>query len=199
MTDSTTDITRRGVLRGATGVAAAGVLGSTPAAAQTAEPTEPDYGDWFDDVSNYEETVDRTGQSEVTVTVGAEGNDGNLAFDPPAVRVDPGTTIRWEWNGEGGTHNVVAEDGSFESEMTDEAGFTFEHAVAGAGLTKYSCLPHKQMGMKGAIVVDGAGQGASDWSETAVVGGAVGLAGVLTGLVLSGGSADDQSGDVRRS
>lgn len=149
------------------------------------QPTEPDYGGWFDDVSNYETTVDRTGQQEVTVAVGAEGNNGNLAFNPPAVRVDPGTTVVWEWTGEGGTHNVASEDDSFESEMTNEAGYTFEHTFEAAGVSKYACVPHEQMGMKGAVVVEAAGGGSSDLAELVTVGGGVGLFGILVALFLA--------------
>ncbi|WP_459862429.1 plastocyanin/azurin family copper-binding protein, partial [Haloplanus litoreus] len=61
------------------------------------------------DVGNYSEVADATGQDEVTITVGAQGNGGAFAFGPPAVQIDPGTTVVWEWNGEGGQHNVVAE------------------------------------------------------------------------------------------
>ena len=112
------------------------------------------FGGWFDDVSNYDGVVDETGSSEVTVDVGAKGNNGNFAFGPAAVKVDVGTTVVWEWTGKGTTHNVVAEDGSFESKMTNSEGHTFEHAFESAGTYKYACTPHKTMGMKGAVVVE---------------------------------------------
>ncbi|RDI70089.1 halocyanin domain-containing protein [Halopelagius longus] len=108
---------------------------------------------WFEGVSNYDGVVDKTGTSEVTVAVGASGNNGNYAFDPAAVRVDAGTTVVWEWTGKGASHNVSAEDGTFESEMTDEEGHTFEHTFEEGGTHKYVCTPHKAMGMKGAVVV----------------------------------------------
>lgn len=167
---------------------------ATEAASQTAEP---DYGDWFSNVSNYAETVDRTGQQEVTVTVGAEGNNGNLAFGPAAVRVDPGTTVVWEWNGKGGTHNVAAEDGSFESEMTGEAGFTFEHTFEEAGITKYACVPHEAMGMKGAIVVESTGGASSGLAEMATIGGGLGLIGLLFVLFLRGNAENTPDSSKR--
>jgi halocyanin-like protein len=121
-------------------------------------------------------TVDATGQEEVAVEVGAEGNGGNLAFDPPAVHVDPGTTVLWEWTGEGGQHNVVAEDGSFESDLTGEAGHTYGLEVDGNGIVKYACEPHEAAGMKGAVVVGSPAQGGGvDWLKT----GLVGLAGAI--------------------
>jgi halocyanin-like protein len=105
-------------------------------------------------VGNFSGVVDETGRSSVTVTVGADGNGGNLAFDPAVVRVSAGTEVTWEWNGMGGSHNVVAEDGSFESELTTEEGHTFSHTFEESGVYTYSCQPHKTLGMKGAVVVE---------------------------------------------
>jgi halocyanin-like protein len=152
---SGTGVDRRTFLEGAAGAAtAATALGAatTPAAAQDSN-SDADLPGWFEDVGNFEGVVDETGKSEVTVNVGAQGNGGAFGFGPAAVRVDPGTTVVWEWTGEGGTHNVVAEDGAFESESVGEAGHTFEHAFEEEGVTKYACTPHEAMGMKGAIVV----------------------------------------------
>ena len=147
---------------------------------------EPGYGDWFDKTENYEGTVDRTGEAEVTVAVGAAGNGGALAFDPPAVRVDPGATVVWEWTGDGSYHNVADDDDRFESELTDEDGFTFERTMTEAGVCKYACAPHEQMGMRGAIVVGDGGAEGRDESELFAVGGGVGMAGVLFALFLAG-------------
>jgi len=72
---------------------------------------EPNYDGFFDDVSNYDGTVDMRDADEVTVNVGA--NDG-LSFGPAAVAVSSGTTVVWEWTGQGGDHNVSATDGEFE-------------------------------------------------------------------------------------
>lgn len=113
-----------------------------------------DFGGWFENVSNFDGVVDKTGTSEVTVMVGAEGNGGGYAFDPAAIKVDTGTTVVWEWTGDGGSHNVVAEDGSFESDLVGEAGHTFSHAFNSAGTFTYKCVPHEAMGMKGAVVVE---------------------------------------------
>ncbi|RCU46221.1 halocyanin domain-containing protein [Haloplanus salinus] len=141
---------RRDFLRVAGGSAAAGTAAATatPAAAQAS------FGGWMSGVDNYSEVVDATGQSEVAITVGAQGNGGNFAFDPAVVQVDPGTKIVWEWNGEGGQHNVVAEEGGeFESELVAEAGFTFEQTLESEGVVKYFCQPHRALGMKGVVVV----------------------------------------------
>ncbi len=112
------------------------------------------FDGWFDQTSNYDGVVDKTGESEVTVEVGAKGNNGNFAFSPAAVKVSKGTKVVWEWNGKGGSHNVAAENGDFESEMTGTKGHTFSQTFDSAGTYKYVCTPHKTMGMKGAIVVE---------------------------------------------
>jgi halocyanin-like protein len=121
-----------------------------PTPTATATPSGPAYGDWFSNVPNFEETVDETGQSEVTVNVGAEGG---LVFGPPAIKVSTGTTVVWKWTGKGGMHNVVHDGGNFESEFYAEAGATFEHTFSSAGTYKFYCAPHKARGMKGAVYV----------------------------------------------
>jgi halocyanin-like protein len=125
----------------------------------SATPTETaggGFGGSLDDVANYDGTVtDRTGQNEVRVTVGAEGNGGAFAFAPAAVRVSQGTTVVWEWTGDGGSHNVVAESGAdFESELTTEQGFTFEYTFENVGTVTYVCEPHETLRMRGGVVVE---------------------------------------------
>jgi len=114
----------------------------------------PTFDGYLDDTSNYDGVVDRTGNEEVTVTVGAEANGGNFGYGPAAVRVSTGTTVVWEWNGRGSLHNVAAEDGSFESEQVQEAGHTFSQTFEEAGTVRYYCTPHETLGMKGVVVVE---------------------------------------------
>jgi halocyanin-like protein len=149
---SETQMSRRAFLAAAGGTAAvAGASGD--AAAQT---TVPDWGGYLDGIDGGYE--DLRGQSEVTVDVGADGNGGALAFAPAGIWVDPGTTVTWEWTGEGGGHNVVTEEGpaSLDSGApVSEAGTTFEHTFSEeqAGITKYYCSPHQALGMLGAVAV----------------------------------------------
>jgi len=112
-----------------------------------------EFGGWLSDTSNFDGVSDETGQSEVTVEVGVSGNSGSNAFAPPAVRVDAGTTVVWEWTGNG-SHNVVAKNGDFESDYHSEEGATFQQEFSEAGTQKYFCTPHKAMGMKGVVVVE---------------------------------------------
>ena len=149
----TAPVSRRTVIRGTAAIGMAGLGMTTAGVTAGQEGGEPAYDGWFDNVDNYDGTVDKRGSDQVTITVGASGNGGAFGFGPAAVHVDPGTTIVWEWTGNGGSHNVVAEDGSFESDLIGEAGHTFEYTVDSEGITTYACSPHKTLGMKGAIVV----------------------------------------------
>lgn len=172
-TKSVDSIDRRQFLRASGGAMAA--VGVTGVASQTALAQSGSLDDWFDGVENYEGVIDQTGQSEVRVQVGTEANGGAFGFGPAAIRVDPGTTVVWEWTGAGSVHNVADEDGNFESELTDEEGATFEHTFETEGVYRYACTPHKAMGMKGAVVVGAAGAG----SDSA--GGSIGMPEILTG------------------
>lgn len=98
--------------------------------------------------------TDARGQDEVTIEVGA--GDG-LAFGPTKVWVDPGTTITWEWTGNGGDHNVETVDGpaEFQSEIVGEGGYTFSYEITeeNAGIIHYQCQPHATVGMHAGIAV----------------------------------------------
>ncbi|MES3160346.1 MAG: halocyanin domain-containing protein [Halorubrum sp.] len=103
------------------------------------------------DGREFGDPVERTGESEVGVTVGA-GN--GLEYDPEHVVIDVGTTVVWEWTGRGGGHDVVAvEDDRFASELVDEAGYTFEHTFEEPGEYEYVCTPHQTQGMVGMVEV----------------------------------------------
>lgn len=147
MTDSQRTLGRRAALRVGVGLAA------TAAVTQSASAQDDPYDGWFDETSNYEGTVDRTGEETVTVSVGA--GDNGLLFEPPAIQVDPGTTVLWEWTGEGGGHNVSEEDSTFESETMDAEGDNFEHTFEDAEgeIFRYVCTPHEALGMVGAVAV----------------------------------------------
>jgi len=97
---------------------------------------------------------DMTGQDEVTISVGA--GDNGFSFDPSGITVSTGTNVIWEWTGNGGSHNVVSEDGSdyeIESDLTDEEGYTMEQTVDEAGAVLHVCIPHRAQGMYGAVAV----------------------------------------------
>ena len=167
------DLSRRRFVAGTGSILAVGALaGCTgngddePANGDDAEngngDAAPDDVDEYlsaNDASLYDGTiVDMTGEEEITVMNGA-GSDG-LAYDPPAVRVDVGTTVVWEWTGEGGAHNVISDDPSdFElesddGELIDEEGHTWEFTFDDAGTALYFCQAHSAQGQYGAVVVE---------------------------------------------
>ncbi|MFC6836228.1 halocyanin domain-containing protein [Halomarina ordinaria] len=164
--DEDTGMNRRDFLRAA-GAGAGVVAASGTAAAQENESggnessgggggggSGPiDYGGFLDDAGGWEEggTVDARGESEVTVEVGA--GEGGLEFAPVAVHVDEGATIIWEWTGEGGSHNVVAQDGADFESGSPQASGTFEWTAEGGPIATYQCDPHAGQGMLGAVAI----------------------------------------------
>lgn len=179
-TDDAVTISRRRLL----GTTAAATTGGLALGAGTATG-QPSFDGWFEDVSNYDGIVDERGATEVTVTVGVEQGSGPFGFGPAAVQVDRGTTVTWEWNGDGGQHNVVDLDGTYESDLYSEAGATFSHTFESPGVSKYYCDPHRAMGMKGAVVVGDLPGGSSAGRTTVADLGTLAVGGLLgVGLVL---------------
>jgi halocyanin-like protein len=175
--------TRRDLLRG--GVAAGAAALGAGAATAPASAQSDDYGGWLSDVDNFDGTTeDATGQDAVTVEVGAQGNGGTFAFEPPAVRVSPGTTVTFDWTSN--THNVLVEDqpdgaGWEGYEPIENTGFSFEHTFETPGVYTYYCEPHLSLGMKGAVVVGAAPGGGGGEGEASA--GAVRLLQVTQGLL----------------
>ncbi|WP_302079996.1 halocyanin domain-containing protein [Salinibaculum rarum] len=129
----------------------------------TGESADYDFDGYLDDANLYEGSVeDLRGEDAVTVEVGA-GSIG-LAFGPPAIHVDPGTTVTWEWTGEGGGHNVVANTGAFESGEPQTSG-TYEYTFEEDATHTYYCRPHEGAGMKGAVVVGAGGSAGEEESS----------------------------------
>lgn len=182
-------VTRRTILTG--GGAAIGslvALGTMGTAVAQAE--RPDFDGWLDGVDGG--FRDARGESSVTVQVGADGNNGSFAFSPAGLWVDPGTTVTWEWTGAGGQHNVSAQSGaSFESDLTDEQGFTFEYTFEDPGISTYQCDPHASLGMRGGVAVGDAvplagGDGASGTGGLPLPGESVGAVMFLSMIVAVG-------------
>ena len=176
MNDSPTTrsgVSRRTLLRSAAGAGVAASVGFAGVGA--AQDGGPDYDGWFDDVGNYDgTTVDNTGQQSVEVKVGADGNGGTFAFAPPAMRVDPGTTVTFSWVSN--THNVLVEEQPSGAdwqghEPIENQGFSFEHTFDTEGIYKYYCQPHLSLGMKGAVVVGGSDGASSGEAGAGSVGG----------------------------
>jgi len=133
----------------------AGCGGSSEDSPESTGSEQQSVDSYLEDTANYDGTVvDETGADAVSVDVGAEGNGGNLAFAPAAIKVDAGTTVTWVWTGKGSNHNVVDEGGAFDSKQVASEGYEFTHTFEESGRFLYYCLPHKAVGMKGAVVVE---------------------------------------------
>jgi halocyanin-like protein len=109
------------------------------------------------------ELLDWTGRDTVTISVGADGNEGNFAYGPPAVVVSAGTVVEWSWTGLGSPHDVVARpadqlgvsDYAFDSDgMKDGSGVKLTTTMDERGIALYHCTPHLSLGMKGGIAVE---------------------------------------------
>lgn len=114
--------------------------------------------DWLADAGNWDSGdgfEDLTGEDEVEVEVGP---GGALTFEPPAIRIDEGTTVEFEWDSDG--HSVTYEGGDTNDSFDDggtgtEAGRTFEHTFDnGTGAVLYYCDPHRAQGHLGAVIVE---------------------------------------------
>lgn len=155
----------RSVMKGAIFVDPSATRGSGTRQPDTGDDGEGDSGDeftadlqgWLRDTPNYEGVTDRTGESSVTVDVGA-GQNG-LFFDPPAVRVDDGTSVTWEWTGNGGEHSVESvetpgEGWSNSDGLLESGTHSWSREFTGEGTHLYECRHHTGVGMRGAIVVE---------------------------------------------
>ena len=130
----------------------------------------PPVDEWLttDEVGGPDDTydgmlVDRRDRDTVRIEVGAEGNQGFFAYAPSAVLVSAGTTVEWNWTGEGNPHNVEAlpeeqlgeSDYEFSSgEAEGGSGVKYSRTLEEPGIALYHCEPHFSLGMKGAIVVE---------------------------------------------
>ncbi|ELZ48263.1 blue (type 1) copper domain protein [Halorubrum californiense DSM 19288] len=155
---SSDDVSRRAFMRTAGGAAAAAGAATATAGTAAAQEVEPDWPSAA--VGNVGSYTDARGQDSVTISVGA--GDQGLAFDPTLVWVDEGTTITWEWTGNGGNHNVQTVDGGGPASLDSgnpvgEEGATYEYETSGedAGITHYHCVPHTAVGMHAGLAVGG--------------------------------------------
>ena len=128
--DSTTPLTRRGVLAGA-----AGTLATATAGVATAQ------------------------QSASGGDGGVEVDLVDYAFEPGTnelLVIPPGTTVTFVW--QTGGHNIHVDsqpDGANwqGNEAIEDAGFSVEHTFDVAGKYHFWCVPHKGLGMVGDIEV----------------------------------------------
>jgi plastocyanin len=73
----------------------------------------------------------------------------NFAFEPKEITIAAGSEV--EWADEGGRHQVIADDGSFKSEVM-AAGGHFKFKFEKAGRFAYHCMFHSH-DMTGVVIV----------------------------------------------
>jgi plastocyanin len=73
----------------------------------------------------------------------------HLQFEPPAVQVEPGTTVTWHFEDGSVPHDVKAD--GFASEVSKSG--TFQHRFDRPGTYRYRCTLHN--GMVGRVIVAG--------------------------------------------
>ena len=165
MTDES-GISRRGFMQAAAGGTAVAAGTGTAAAAESTGTeggggggggtTVPAWPSYLSDANGFDEAsvADQRGSDSVTVEVGT-GSSG-FGFSPPTLWISPGTTVQFEWTGQGGSHNVVSNDGPAELDSgspVGESGVNYEYTFEEAGINTYYCNPHESSGMKGGIAV----------------------------------------------
>jgi halocyanin-like protein len=124
----------------------------TPTPSSVEQTLDDEALEWLSGVE-YDGITDRTGKETATVTVGPES--APLTFDPVILRVSTDTTVRWEWTGEGGSHSVVAEDGSFGTNgVIGGSSANYGHTFSDPGTYRYYCEPHRKLGQVGIVIVE---------------------------------------------
>lgn len=128
---------------------------TTAGKSETAPSSDPPLDAWLADANGYDEMPTQFSRGfQPTVAVGEPTDDG-IAFAPAVIRVRPMTNVRWDWTGHGGQHNVVALDGTFDSGRTNaQSGTGYHYIFDETGVYPYYCEPHREDGMKGAVIVE---------------------------------------------
>lgn len=72
------------------------------------------------------------------------------AYEPKEVTVAPGQAVQWIFEGRSAKHDVVAEDGSFVSDLMYEG--TYTRVFEDAGDFPYDCSIHPEM--RGVVKVE---------------------------------------------
>ncbi|TRT61964.1 MAG: plastocyanin [Microcystis aeruginosa Ma_QC_C_20070703_M131] len=96
-----------------------------------------------------------------TFTVKMGGDAGTLQFDPPALTIKAGDTVKWV-NNKLSPHNIVFDSTKVPEAQASKlshkglafsAGESFESTFSEPGTYTYYCEPHRGAGMVGTITV----------------------------------------------
>jgi plastocyanin len=92
----------------------------------------------------------------------------NNAFNPNSLSVPAGSTVNWQWNSSGVTHNVTFEDGPASG---NKATGTFPRIFSATGDYAYICTIHAAEGMAGVVSVTASTTGGTGTGGTGGGGG----------------------------
>lgn len=84
----------------------------------------------------------------------------DFVFEPNDITIQVGDTVVWNNNNTINSHNVIANDGSFNSGAPKNGSWTFSHTFETPGDFRYFCQPHGSavgFGMVGIVRVTGGG------------------------------------------
>jgi plastocyanin len=102
------------------------------------------------------------------------GNNGstvavvNNQFNPATISVPVGSTVTWQWNSGGVTHNVTFQDGTTSGNMSSGS---FPRTFQAVGSFPYLCTIHGSLGMTGVVNVTAASGGTGSGSGGSGMGG----------------------------
>jgi len=125
-----------------------------------------------------------SGQSTVLIEMWGTARGERVGFDPFAVAVKPGATLRFVNKDRGNVHTVTA----YHPELFERVrripgnaepfnsgyllpGHTYELILTSPGVYDFYCIPHEQAGMVGRVVVGDPGD--NGWDDSAVDSGGV--------------------------
>lgn len=107
--------------------------------------------------------ADRRGSGTVAVAVGQ--TPSNALFEPPAIWINPGQTVHWEWrdgeheithtNGDAFTEKTPTPTQTLTGTATATPGGSISHTFDERGVYMYKCTNHASVGAYGVVVVGG--------------------------------------------
>ncbi len=131
------------------------VTGPLDGSESTQRETDTGVEAFLSDIPNYDDDiVSLDGEPVLTGDATEIGVDGTFVFEPPAVRIEAGTTVEWEWVGGEVPHSVTHVDEAFDSGVLVGDGKTWSYTFENPGVYKYCCTPHQSQNQKGVVFVE---------------------------------------------
>lgn len=116
---------------------------------------DPPIDPWVPPTNGYDGTVaDRRGQDEIEITV-EESPDG-FRHVPPAVFVDPDTTVTWKWDENSGKHYIVRDNRwMHDTTIPDPNDGPQSHEHGDVGMKRWAGSIHHDEGARTTVITVG--------------------------------------------